>query len=97
MGERLVLIGDCVEGTWDGVVQAWCEGTGEDQLTLVPSAQEATAYLIVAKHAFQALTALRRFTGGPQPVVWVDEFAGRVRRYPSLRAADRALRRECNP
>jgi len=33
MNDKLVLIADFVEGTWDGVVNAWCEATDQEALS----------------------------------------------------------------
>ena len=84
MNKGLLLIADFVEGTWDGVVNAWCKYTQEKTLCLVPNEIQATAYLIVAKHAHQVYDALCEFKSRQLPVVWINEYEGCVSSYSSV-------------
>lgn len=87
MDEKLLLIGDFVSGTWDEVVRTWCETTGLATLCLAASKERATAYLVVAKHEFEVQEALDALRSSALPVIWVNEFKGKVECYPTVVAA----------
>lgn len=91
MNERFVLVADCVDGTWDGVVRAWCEATGEEALCLAADEKRATAYLVVAKYEEEVRESLLALRLRELPVVWINDFRGQVVRYPSVQAALEAL------
>ncbi|MGQ9632283.1 MAG: hypothetical protein ACUVXI_18505 [bacterium] len=91
MNDKLMLIADFVEGTWDGVVCAWCEATGQEALCLVPREKQATAYLVVAKDEYQVQEALKGAEASALPLVWVNDYDGRVLRYTSISEALKAV------
>ncbi|MDZ7337346.1 MAG: hypothetical protein ONB30_02265 [candidate division KSB1 bacterium] len=80
----LMLVADYVDGTWDGVVNAWCQSTGYSSLCLVSCKREATAFLVVAKHEHQVIDGLKDLQHERMPVVWIDDYAGTVRAYASV-------------
>jgi hypothetical protein len=94
MNDKLMLVADFVEGTWDGVVNAWCEVTGQQALCLVPCDQQATALLFVGKYGHEVQEALKKFEGSALPVVWVNDFSGQVLRFSSISEALQALAME---
>lgn len=94
VNDKLMLIGDFVEGTWDGVVRAWCESTDQEALCLVPCEGQATAYLVVAKDEYQVQESLKRFEASDLPLVWVSDYDGRVLRYTSISEALKAVAME---
>lgn len=91
---RFLLIGDFVEGTWDGVVEAWCDHAGELCLCLTPDEEAAEAYLVVARHPEEVLEALPA-AHRPLPVVWVNDRDGAVRTFAAAGEAWRALAEAC--
>jgi hypothetical protein len=97
MNEKLVLIADFVEGTWDGVVNAWCEATGQEALCLVPCEEQATAYLVVAKDEYQVQEVLKDFKGSGLPLIWINDYNGQVSRYPSISEALKTVTMEKAP
>lgn len=96
MTEKLMLIGDFVDGTWDGVVNAWCEATGQEALCLVPCKEQASAFLVVAKHEYEVQEALKGFEAITIPLVWINEYNGKVVRYPSVSSALKAVAEVCD-
>ncbi len=91
MEDKLMLIGDFVEGTWDGVVNAWCESTDQEALCLVPYEEQATAYLVVARYEDQVQEALRGFEASALPLIWINDYDGQVLRYASVPEALKAI------
>ncbi|MBC7256286.1 MAG: hypothetical protein H5T66_09325 [Chloroflexi bacterium] len=87
MNEKLFLIGDFVTGTWDEVARAWCEATGQEALCLVANEDLSTAYLVIARYEEQLHQALEAFGAGNLPLIWINDYNGKVVRYPSVSVA----------
>lgn len=87
MNEKLFLIGDFVIGTWDEVARTWCETTGYEALCLVTNEELATAYLVVARYEGQVHQALESPGTKDLPLIWINEYNGKIVRYASTTVA----------